>query len=172
MRSNARRHLRTHGVIPPPIRSGDGEPYVVGFSEPLIMPAGPQESCVDGAEQQGVSDKRGGRGRRPVSSRVAAFRVRWQTPKMKKAGDVAASGLPEDEAAQPDDSTPRLNRFQAAQELDLSTSMLPLSPKPPTQASSSSAPSRTSQVSFVLILDLPIIDFVYSQCQYVQQRRR
>ncbi|PPQ96128.1 hypothetical protein CVT26_004763 [Gymnopilus dilepis] len=150
VRSNARRHLRTHGVNPPPVRSAVDEPYVVGFSEPMIMPShevpiGLPVSHAGGAEEMGTSGKRGGRVRRP-SSRVAAFRVRWQTPKLKKADDLATPGLPGDGVAQPDDSTPRTNRLQATQESNVSTGSPPLfSSTSATQAGPSSAPSGPSK---------------------------
>ncbi|KAF8889584.1 hypothetical protein BD779DRAFT_1519959 [Infundibulicybe gibba] len=58
VRSNAKRHLRTHGVLPLPTLD-DPAPYVVGFSAPTVMP--------------------------PPSAQVpskAPFRLRWMPPSL------------------------------------------------------------------------------------------
>ena len=61
VRSNAKRHLRTHGVIPAP--ASPSEPaYVVGFSPPVIMPAHSQDLSMSnsvGDDGTGIHDSQG-----------------------------------------------------------------------------------------------------------------
>lgn len=61
VRSNAKRHLRTHGVELPP-SAEPSVPYVVGFSTPTVLP-----SSSTSAEQ--LSDK-------------APYKVRWMPPSL------------------------------------------------------------------------------------------
>ncbi|KAF8155562.1 hypothetical protein B0H34DRAFT_635627, partial [Crassisporium funariophilum] len=66
VRSNAKRHLRTHGVIPAPANTSSGEtPYIVGFSTPTILaPHGSQHSELH------------------AMSRAPAFKLRWMPPSL------------------------------------------------------------------------------------------
>lgn len=95
VRSNARRHLRTHGVIPGPSQPpGPSEPpYVVGFDTPTILP--PQNTGRGAQSPEfyrvGVDGRRVDEAGQPIfsgqrktrddhhapSTRVPTFKVRW-----------------------------------------------------------------------------------------------
>jgi len=106
VRSNAKRHLRTHGVIPAP--ASPSEPaYVVGFSPPVIMPAHSQDLSmpnsmggdgiglhdsqglgVDGASLENSMAGFGGAGETTGPShprhlgRGSQFKLRWMPPSL------------------------------------------------------------------------------------------
>ncbi|TEB23392.1 hypothetical protein FA13DRAFT_1715455 [Coprinellus micaceus] len=94
VRSNAKRHLRTHGIVPPPSNAsnsnGEGT-YIVGFSPPVIAPApvgsagmgiGADGSFVtDGTMVDGESKTKLGR--------TPFFKLRWMPPSLTSRTNAA-----------------------------------------------------------------------------------
>ncbi|KIM46953.1 hypothetical protein M413DRAFT_55420, partial [Hebeloma cylindrosporum] len=76
VRSNAKRHLRTHGVIPAPASPSE-PPYVVGFSPPVIMPANSQDLSIPNTAGETTAT---GHSRRP--GRASQFKLRWMPPSL------------------------------------------------------------------------------------------
>lgn len=83
VRSNAKRHLRTHGVIPP--QNTGTQPYVVDFSTPLILEqdgrldgegTNSNVGCRDGPEDASLAQ----RSTRPLRGRGRQFKLRWMPP--------------------------------------------------------------------------------------------
>jgi len=105
VRSNAKRHLRTHGVIPAPASPSE-PPYIVGFSPPVIMPAYSQGLSVPndlGGDGAGLNDPQGfgvdgasleinpmgfgtaegvGPGNPRRLGRASQFKLRWMPPSL------------------------------------------------------------------------------------------
>ena len=88
VRSNAKRHLRTHGVIPPPAipNSASGEAaYVVGFSPPVVAPGLNDPSCdlSDGNPHfSGNIGTKPGEQASDNRKRAPFFRLRWMPPSL------------------------------------------------------------------------------------------
>ena len=98
MRSNAKRHLRTHGVIPPPALPSHNTttPYVVGFSPPVIAPAHNASMKSEPAELptsfEGSSDAStigNGSGPPKRASRTPVFKLRWMPPSLTTRSNAA-----------------------------------------------------------------------------------
>ncbi|KIL62708.1 hypothetical protein M378DRAFT_80845 [Amanita muscaria Koide BX008] len=100
VRSNAKRHLRTHGIIPPPavpsssLASPSAKPYAVGFSPPTIV-QGPE--CVESHQMA----------RAPVTLKwmPPSLSTRTNAARLRSFSDVEESDVEED-----DDDYEELNR--------------------------------------------------------------
>lgn len=85
VRSNAKRHLRTHGIVPPPSNTtgnSGGSGYVVGFCPPVIAPAPTEPS--GGVRTLGANggldaagDTVSGQMAKERMSRTPFFKLRW-----------------------------------------------------------------------------------------------
>ncbi|KAF8965049.1 hypothetical protein BDZ97DRAFT_811131 [Flammula alnicola] len=105
VRSNAKRHLRTHGVYPAPANASPpvDPPYVVGFSTPMVLPPQPQDVSLRGAgigsdglqselhsvkidsaeDQSGFArGQDAGQPSQNHMSRASAFKLRWMPPSL------------------------------------------------------------------------------------------
>ncbi|EAU89664.2 hypothetical protein CC1G_02553 [Coprinopsis cinerea okayama7 len=85
VRSNAKRHLRTHGVIPQPSNDVPAEAaYVVGFSPPVVSPSVDTniqtDATADGNHQQP----------RHQMSRAPFFKLRWMPPSLTSRTNAAS----------------------------------------------------------------------------------
>jgi len=99
VRSNAKRHLRTHGVIPP--QNSGTQPYVVDFSTPLVLEQdarlglnngeGPGSTMSDDDRLEGIPHtQRSGRSGR---GRGRQFKLRWMPPSSStRSGVVKGKG--------------------------------------------------------------------------------
>ena len=80
VRSNAKRHLRTHGVIPPPPGEGSSDAYVVGFSPPVVAPAAKHD-------HESVTEEAGDEHR---SSKAPFFKLRWMPPSLTSRNNAGS----------------------------------------------------------------------------------
>ncbi|KAJ3543265.1 hypothetical protein NMY22_g3205 [Coprinellus aureogranulatus] len=96
VRSNAKRHLRTHGIIPPPSNTSNNNgdaPYVVGFSPPVIAPA-PAGSEGAGIASDGPFCVTDGTAMadgesKPRLGRTPFFKLRWMPPSLTSRTNAA-----------------------------------------------------------------------------------
>lgn len=96
VRSNAKRHLRTHGVIPP--QNTGTQPYVVDFSTPMVLEQdgrlGLNGGGVDSTTTRNDDERSGNaahtqRPARPGRGRGRQFKLRWMPPSSSNRSAVA-----------------------------------------------------------------------------------
>ncbi|TFK21829.1 hypothetical protein FA15DRAFT_597228 [Coprinopsis marcescibilis] len=80
VRSNAKRHLRTHGVLQSPNEGNNEPPYVVGFSAPVLS------NSYDSGQPGGYP---GLDGEVPRHQMVKTFKLRWMPPSLNSRKNAA-----------------------------------------------------------------------------------
>ncbi|KDR79968.1 hypothetical protein GALMADRAFT_1172209 [Galerina marginata CBS 339.88] len=127
VRSNAKRHLRTHGIFPNPPDPGPVEaPYVVGFSTPMILQPHQRDirqhdgairgegssSAQPGSEDTESTQSLGQEKREHSSLKIPPYRVRWMPPSLTIRTNVPSLRKVQDGPQEfPDDNTqPRRSR--------------------------------------------------------------
>lgn len=94
MRSNARRHLRTHGVtLPPGALGGKGlheEAFTVGFETPVVVDVQDPIAIADAGGGHGFSGANGGStGGRGRAGSSGAPKLRWVPPSLAQRTNAA-----------------------------------------------------------------------------------
>ncbi|TFK38043.1 hypothetical protein BDQ12DRAFT_606755 [Crucibulum laeve] len=132
VRSNAKRHLRTHGVIPQPsIPAGDTS-YVVGFSTPVVMPP------VDCSSRDDPDQPRHQTGRAPV------FKLRWMPPSLTSRTNAGSlKSISDDGGSESDDEDDGANQVLTTSGPRRASSVLTM-PLPAVIPTSPSSPSNSS----------------------------
>jgi hypothetical protein len=128
VRSNAKRHLRTHGVIPP--QSTGTQPYVVDFSTPMVLEqdgrlglnGGDGTGSCNDDDDEGVP--RAQRTTRPGRGRGRQFKLRWMPP-----SSSTRSGVPKGKGKKKPAGSPSVETVELQDDVDVKPSFS----RPPSQ---------------------------------------